>query len=592
MKRSTLYSGISLISACAFLLSGTLATYAAWSVQNDTVNELSVGNVKGQIVEEYKQDTVVYPDADVTKIVQVKNTGSIDEIPRVMIEKVWGSGRDKDGNLEIDPDLSTDNIEITYNTENWYSNPDDGYFYYKGVLAPGETTESLFDSFRINGDISGREYADKFADIIVKLEVMQAAGDSLSYWDMSYEDLGITYNQSDREDIVTSVRFHGPKKGFTFEVNGGDLFADFKDLIPGESRSQIVEVTNLWDGDVDINFWADYAAQEESDEHTNQLVEKLLREYANIVITDESGDLLYEGPVWGSLDTDTDDTSSMKYPKSLGHYKKGETRNVNLDLYLSPELNNEHLDLLGRVKWVFSAVGETSTDPAPPYEESVTTTQTSTDDSGHAEVTTTQTTVQDDIVVTTAVTEQTPPDAEVTTATTQQDPPDAEVTTATTEQDPPDAEVTTATTEQVPPDTEVTTTVQTDDRGDPVTTSADIHTNSATVTTTAVSDDDSGTDSETAASSVPAGETQVTTRDNALTETETTTSQAGQTTSDTGTVTTVSTTTVTGDKITNTVYEPPKTGDRFRLILYLGIMAVSVTVMIVTYRKSKSSRKT
>ena len=118
MKKSAVYSFLCAVSACTFLFS-TGMTYASWKVQDDTINKITMGSVRGQIVEEFAQDTVVYPDADVTKIVQVKNTGTIDAIPRVKIEKVWGDSRDENGNLLVNPALSTENIEITYNTEDW-----------------------------------------------------------------------------------------------------------------------------------------------------------------------------------------------------------------------------------------------------------------------------------------------------------------------------------------------------------------------------------------------------------------------------------------------------------------------------------------
>ena len=360
MKKSAVYSFLCAVSACTFLFS-TGMTYASWKVQDDTINKITMGSVRGQIMEEFAQDTVVYPDADVTKIVQVKNTGTIDAIPRVKIEKVWGDSRDENGNLLVNPALSTENIEITYNTEDWSYNSDDGYFYYKSILSPDEVTNSLFDSFRINGEKSGKEYRNKFADIIVTMEIIQATNDSLSYWDMSYDDLGISYKQEEQPEITTSVTFQNPENGFTFDVNGGDLFANFKNLIPGESRSQILEITNIWDYDVEIYFWADYVDQENADPKTMELVNQLLRQYANIIITDENGVVIYDGPIWGNVDKDIYGTGSMKFPYSLGKFSSGETKNVNISLYLSPEMDNEYLDLLGLIKWVFSAEGE----PAP-----------------------------------------------------------------------------------------------------------------------------------------------------------------------------------------------------------------------------------
>lgn len=356
MKKQAVYPALCAASVCVFLLSSGL-TYASWREQGDTVNKITMASVKGQIVEQYEQDPVLYPNGTADKIVQVKNTGTADALPRVKIEKAWGDGRDENGRLLIDPELSTDNIEITYNTEHWTYNEEDGYFYYKEVLKPGDTTVSLFDSFTINGENTGGEYKNKLADIIVNMEMVQAAGGGLSYWNTSFEELGITYVRSDLPVITTEVDFNGPGSGFSFDVNEGDLFADFKDLVPGESRSQTVEITNNWDESAEIFLWADFIDQSHATEETRELIYDLLHEYANIVITDDGGDLIYEGPVWGNPDVDSEGTDSMKYPYSLGIFEGGGQKSLNVSLSLDPQMDNEYRELLGLIKWVFSAEG-------------------------------------------------------------------------------------------------------------------------------------------------------------------------------------------------------------------------------------------
>lgn len=357
MKKSAVYPALCAASICAFLFSAGM-TAASWKSQGDTVNKITMASVRGQIVEEYEQDQVVYPNGTVDKIVQVKNTGTADALPRVKIEKVWGDSRDENGKLIVDPDLSTDNIEIVYNTEQWTYNSEDGYFYYTDVLKPGDTTVSLFESFTVNGENTGGEYKNKLADIIVSMEMVQAAGGGLSYWGTSFEELGITYEQTEQTELVTTVDFNNPNDGFSFDVNEGDLFADFKNLVPGESRSQVVEITNNWNESAEIFLWADFIDQTQATDETRDLIDKLLREYATIVITDDNGTVIYEGAVWGSPDIDSEGTDSMKYPYSLGTFSSGETKNLNISLYLDPQMDNEYRELLGLIKWVFSAEGD------------------------------------------------------------------------------------------------------------------------------------------------------------------------------------------------------------------------------------------
>ena len=543
MKKSAVYSFLCAVSACTFLFS-TGMTYASWKVQDDTINKITMGSVRGQIVEEFAQDTIVYPDADMTKIVQVKNTGTIDAIPRVKIEKVWGDSRDENGNLLVNPALSTENIEITYNTEDWSYNSDDGYFYYKSILSPDEVTNSLFDSFRINGEKSGKEYQNKFADIIVTMEIIQAAGDSLSYWDMSYDDLGISYKQDEQQKVVTSVTFQNPENGFTFDVNGGDLFADFKNLIPGESRSQIVEITNIWDYDVEIYFWADYVDQENADSKTMELVNQLLHQYANIIITNENGVVIYDGPIWGNVDKDIYGTDSMKFPYSLGKFSSGETKNVNISLYLSPEMDNEYLDLLGLIKWVFSAEGE----PAP--------TETTTE---NIQTSPTETTSE-------------PIQTNTTTVTTEKEP----IQTSTINVDVGGGEETRTS-------TTVTNLVQSAEQTD--TTTSVVSSGGETIQTTMttrVSDDGTAQTNSTT--------------ETVQTNTETTGSSSSTDSSSTknketsATDKSVSTSTMVrkpSGTITNTDYDSPKTGDNFNLKFYLSLMIGSLIMLPITFKKSK-----
>lgn len=374
MKKSAVYLALCAVSVCVFLFSAGM-TYASWKTQGDTVNKINMASVRGQIVEEYEQNQVVYPNSTVDKIVQVKNTGTADALPRVKIEKVWGDSRDENGKLIINPDLSTDNIEITYNTEQWIYNSKDGYYYYKEVLKPGDITVSLFDSFKINGEKTGGEYKNKLADIVVNMEMVQAAGNGLSYWNTSFEELGIVYKQTNQVEIVTKVDFNSPNNGFSFDVNEGDLFADFKNLVPGESRSQVVEIKNKWNQQTEIFLWADFIDQTQATDETRELIDKLLHEYAEIVITDDDGNVIYDGAVWGSPNVDSKGTDSMKYPYNLGIFKSNQTKKLNVSLSLDPKMDNEYKDLLGLIKWVFSAQGDEP--PAP--------TQTSTSSSSEAE---------------------------------------------------------------------------------------------------------------------------------------------------------------------------------------------------------------
>ena len=356
MKKSTLYSALCIAFMCSFLFSSVMS-FASWKSQGDTINKITIASVKGCIEEEYEQNQVVFPNGTVEKVVKVKNTGTADAMIRVKVEKVWGDGRDENGKLIINPELDTDNIMIHYNTEKWVYNAEDGYYYYMQVLKPEDTTSSLFDSFTVNGNKTDGRYKNKHADIVVSMEMVQAAGGGLSYWGTSFEKLGIIYKQQVQTDIITTVDFKNPKEGFAFEVNDGDLFANFKNLVPGESRSQVVEITNKWNKDTEIFLWAEYIEQSQATDKTRELINKLLHENAVIVITDDNGTIIYKGAVWGNPDIDSKGTDSMKYPISLGLFAENQTKKLNISLYLDSQTDNEYMELTGLIKWVLSAEG-------------------------------------------------------------------------------------------------------------------------------------------------------------------------------------------------------------------------------------------
>lgn len=365
MKKSTLYSALCIVFMCSFLFSSVMS-FASWKSQGDTINKITIESVKGCIEEEYEQNQVVFPNGTVDKVVKVKNTGTADAMIRIKVEKVWGDGRDENGKLIINPKLDTDNIVIHYNTEKWVYNAEDGYYYYMQVLKPGEVTSSLFDSFTVNGNITDGRYKNKHADIVVSMEMVQAAGGGLSYWGTSFETLGIVYKQQVQTDIITKVDFTNPKEGFSFAVNDGDLFANFKNLIPGESRSQIVEITNKWNKEVEIFLWAEYTEQSQATDKTRELIKKLLHENAVIVITDDNGKIIYKGAVWGNPDIDSNGTDSMKYPISLGLFAENQTKKLNVSLYLDSQTDNKYMELTGLIKWVLSAEGTDTQDRDEP----------------------------------------------------------------------------------------------------------------------------------------------------------------------------------------------------------------------------------
>ncbi|MFT3951941.1 MAG: hypothetical protein QM689_08380 [Oscillospiraceae bacterium] len=350
MKKRFWITALTVFLAMVFCTSGALA---AWQTGSDTKNNISVGSVKGEIIEEYDQGQTVLPGDTVSKVVNVKNTGTADAIVRVKINKIWGAGRDADGVLIPDETLDTSNIQIAFDTESWYYDESDGYYYYKGVLNPGElTAEPLLKSFTVTSG-TDNAFAGKTADIRVAMECIQAGGDAVSTWGKELSDLGITYTKP-AETTDTAVQFKNPTDGFRFDADGGDLFANFKNLIPGETVAQTVKISNDYDEPTDIYFYARFT---ESTDENKALVEKLLKDYAVITIADADGNVIYTGPVWG----DAEGGISLKEPLFLKSFAPGDKENYTVTLSLAKETGNDYSNLLGSVDWIFTANGAQDT---------------------------------------------------------------------------------------------------------------------------------------------------------------------------------------------------------------------------------------
>lgn len=358
--------------AVVFVISAAGATLAVWRKVGTSDHVVNTAAVTGQIIEQYEGAEEIYPGSTTEKVVNVQNTGTADCVVRIRVEKAWGTERDESGDLVADESLSTDNILISYNTGYWLYDKEDGYFYYKGVLKPGETTAApLFEEFTIDGLATGPEYAGRTADIWVKMECVQAAFGGPSIWNKTAEELGIAYTEPEKPLLTASAEFRSPADGFVFfpvdetsyTVSVQDLFYNFKNLLPGETASQTITVTNSYSQETEIFLRAEDIEQSLSPEQKER-VDRLLREYADIVITDDTGHVLYNGPIWGNLGAAGGRSATMKNEISLGRFAAGQTMNLNVQLQIDPEMSSEYAELFGLVRWVWSAEGaETTTTP-------------------------------------------------------------------------------------------------------------------------------------------------------------------------------------------------------------------------------------
>ena len=168
MKKKLLIVSVLMICIAAFG-AGTLAFFTA---EDKAHNVITTGGVDIAVQEWADEDRTtpfeeldgVMPNATVTKIAEVKNTGESDAWIRVKIEKnikLQGEGT---------PDV--DLLELKLNTADWTEK--DGYYYYNKVLKSGETTEPVFTDVTFDAEM-GNEYQNATATVDVSAQAVQAA---------------------------------------------------------------------------------------------------------------------------------------------------------------------------------------------------------------------------------------------------------------------------------------------------------------------------------------------------------------------------------------------------------------------------------
>jgi hypothetical protein len=378
MKNRSVRTALAAVLALVFLFACGKTTLALWKTQTETVNEMVIAKAS-LIAESPGIDQLVYPGQKVEKKESFRNTGNVDVAVRVKAEKAWGS-KGADGIFVADQTLGVENIVVHYNTEHWMFNDMDQYYYYKGILAPNQPTPPVIEAYEIS-TAAGRNNSGKQALVKLRGECVQAEGDGIAFWGMTFQQLGITYNAPAKQEGLAKVEFVSPQKGFEFQVEKGNLFVNCGLMVPAVSYSQLVQVENKYSEDITLYLRAEDAQQAVGSDEQRALVARLLQEFVTIVITKQDGTKVYEGPVWGRLNTDV---GSMKDDYNLGKYQPGQSAKLNVTLSLDKEVDNKYSSLLARVRWVFVAEGDT-----PPTTPPVTTTNPATTTTTNPAATTT-----------------------------------------------------------------------------------------------------------------------------------------------------------------------------------------------------------
>lgn len=162
MKKRMLTAALALC-CLAVLATGTLAYFTA---EETAQNVITMGALKMDLVElneegePWEDVEDIVPGMEVTKKAYVENNGSVDFYTRVKIEKRFVPAQGD----EL-PKLDTDLVELDLG-EDWKLG-EDGFYYYKESVKPGEETEPLFTTVTFSTEM-GNEYQN--VKVIIDLD--------------------------------------------------------------------------------------------------------------------------------------------------------------------------------------------------------------------------------------------------------------------------------------------------------------------------------------------------------------------------------------------------------------------------------------
>ena len=179
MKKKVLILAV-LAAFSSIIATGTLAYYTAEDKAHNVITSGSVGSKiiettmdsEGKLVE-FPAGGIdgVMPGTSVSKIVVVQNDGKADAWIRVKVEAAINS---TDSN-SLPLSLSTpSNPVMAYDIEADWIEGEDGYYYYKDPVKPGEETKQLFDTVSFAAEMDNR-YQGCTAQLMIYAESVQVA---------------------------------------------------------------------------------------------------------------------------------------------------------------------------------------------------------------------------------------------------------------------------------------------------------------------------------------------------------------------------------------------------------------------------------
>lgn len=364
--------------AAALVLIAVLSagvTLAAFTASKETLNIVTFGNVHIALIDEYtKPQAGVIPGQTVNKVVTAKNTGSNTAYVRLKLTKSWWENDLK--REDLDPSY----IKLNFSNADKWVEGTDRYYYYQLPLKPGETAENLIDSFSLPKDWDMNGYTNLDGHIDARAEAVQSEnftpqvneeGEIIGWNDIVVEEAvdRVPQIQKIEGDTGSSVIFQNDADKFV-TLPSEDLFQGFKGVMPGDTRTQLIDIGNDNDKTAYIYLYALQADENQFADAQQKVISDELMKLLQVEITQTSADgktsVIYKGKLYG------EDESFSMYGQpqaiNLGGFDKGDRSQFKVELKVPDSLSNRYADAVAKIKWIFTAKLEEpmAPPPAPP----------------------------------------------------------------------------------------------------------------------------------------------------------------------------------------------------------------------------------
>lgn len=128
-------------------------TFAYFGNSIEVENEFNTSLYGSTLVEEFTSPTNWKPGDTTEKLLQVENTGEVDEAVRISYVETWTSkNSNQQGNLSLSQNGNTASLIKWGNDDDWTTVEENGivYKYYNYKISPGEETTTLLESITFN----------------------------------------------------------------------------------------------------------------------------------------------------------------------------------------------------------------------------------------------------------------------------------------------------------------------------------------------------------------------------------------------------------------------------------------------------------